>query len=57
VYDLDADGLGRVHRAAAAQRHQPVTPRLAIQRARLTDELHVRVRTDPVEHERAFQVL
>src|ERR687889_2703680 len=49
VDDLDADSLGRVHRTAAAEGHQPVATLLPVDFARPSDEFHVGVRPDPVE--------
>ena len=55
MHDLDAYPLGGVHRAAAAQSHEPVAALLAVEGTRLPDELDVRVRPNPVENEGVFQ--
>ena len=49
VDDLDAYPLGRVHRTAAAEGHEPVAALLPVDLARPSDEFHVGVRPDPVE--------
>ncbi len=54
---LDADGLRRVHRRAAAERDETVAALLLVERARPPDKLDVGIREDVGEDDRVGQDL